>query len=402
MAWAADAPVPLWLFGAASPTDSSSDGNSPFSAPIFDAAGNIYGTTQKGGFFGAGTVFRLTPTSTGLWKETVLYQFKGTPDGLNPVSTLIRDSAGNLYGTTFFGGPATTNPLCDGRGCGVVFKLTPTATGPWKETIIHRFSGPDGANPASGLIHDSAGNFYGTTIGGGAGLGIAYKLTLTSTGWKETILHKFGDGADGAAPWSPLVFDSTGHLYGTTRIGGDLNLGTVYKLTRQSTGVWTSTVLHSFQGGTDGLEPLAGVVLDAAGNVYGVSSQFEGVLPQGTVFKLTAANHYTETVLHRFEGTLKGSDGATPNQLVKDSSGNLFGTTEFGGFDNAGTIFKLTKESTGFGYAIEYDFIGDQINSTDGEFPQAPMTFGPNGELFGTSLGPGFPAGGEVFKFKPF
>jgi len=397
-AQAGSVPVPLWLFDLGN----NNDGNTPLSAPIFDGAGNLYATAQKGGPSGVGVVFKLSPTSSGLWRETILYEFKDSPDGSTPDSTLFRDSAGNLYGTTLYGGLKTLNPECS-RGCGIVFKLTPTTTGLWKETVLHHFTGgSDGANPFAGLVRDKAGNFYGAAAGGGTvGLGVVFKLTLTSTGWRETVLHNFGIELDGAAPASPLVFDAAGSLYGTTFFGGNKNLGTVFKLTPQLSGGWKATVLHSFQGGNDGLEPIAGVVLDKEGNVYGASQQLQGVLPCGTVFKLTAANGYAETILHTFKGTFHGGDGCYANGLVFDSNGNLFATSSNGGTDNAGTIFKLTHTLTGWSFSVLHSFTGDQIGSTDGELPLAPLTFGPGGELYGTSLGPGYPAGGEVFKFIP-
>jgi uncharacterized repeat protein (TIGR03803 family) len=395
-ALAADNPAAIWLFDVGN----NHDGNNPFGTVISDEAGNLYGTTQKGGFPGFGVVFKLTPTSNGLWKETILHTFKGSPDGVNPDSTLVRDSAGNLYGTTLYGGRKTKH--CSANcGSGIVFKLTPTAKGPWEETVIHQFTGGlDGAVPVAGVILDAVGNLYGTTSGGGANaFGMAFKLSPTATGWKETVLHSFGD-LDGIAPYAPLTFDNAGNLYGTTFIGGNQNLGVVFKLTPQKSGHWKETVLHNFQGGNDGLWPLAGVVLDKEGNVFGASQAPSGQLPCGTVFELTAANGYAETILHEFEGTFH-NDGCIPNQLVFDSHGDLFATSEFGGPDNAGTIFKLTRESSGFKYSVLHNFLGDQINSTDGEFPVAPLTFGLDGALFSTSLGPGFPAGGEVFKFIP-
>jgi uncharacterized repeat protein (TIGR03803 family) len=396
-AFAADKPAPLSLFDLGN----NHDGNNPFGGVIADKAGNLYGTTQKGGFPGFGVVFKLTPTSSGLWKETILHTFNGSPDGANPDATLVRDSAGNLYGTTLYGGRPTKNCSVD-CGSGIVFKLTPTAKGPWKETVIYRFTGGmDGAIPVAGVIQDSAGNLYGTTAGGGANtFGTAFKLSPTATGWKETVLHSFGD-LDGIAPYAPVTFDHGGNLYGTTLLGGNQNLGVVFKLTRQKSGLWKERVLHNFQGGSDGLSPLAGVVLDKNGNVFGASQAMSGQLPCGTVFELTAANGYAETILHEFEGTFHNNDGCIPNQVVFDSHGDLFGTSEFGGTDSAGTIFKLTRDASGFSYKALYSFLGDRIGSTDGEFPVAPLTFGPNGALFGTSLGPGFPAGGEVFKFIP-
>ncbi len=392
-------PVPLYLFDQGI----NAAGFNPIGGVISDADGNLYGTTQGGGENGFGVVYKLTPTSEGLWKETILWNFKGSPtDGATSDSTLLMDSAGNLYGTTLYGGLKNQENTECSNGCGVVFELSPSADGKWTETIIHPFTGGlDGANPVAGLIQDEEGNLYGTAAGGGsAQVGTVFRLTHTSAGWKETVLHNFGGGNDGASPYAPVAFDQHGNLYGTTLSGGTSNLGTVFQLSRES-GSWTETTLHSFAGGDDGIGPLGGVVVDRDSNVYGGSQQFSSDLPCGTVFVLTAAQNYAETILHSFEGTFNGNDGCNPNQLVFDKKGNLYGTSQFGGVDNAGTIFKLTRESSGFSYSILHQFIGDRINSTDGEFPFAQMTFDPNGNLLSTSLGPGFPAGGEVFSFAP-
>lgn len=391
-------PVPLYLFDQGI----NAAGFSPIGGVISDAAGNLYGTTQDGGENGFGVVYKLTPTSKGLWTETILWNFKGSPtDGATSDSTLLMDSAGNLYGTTLYGGLMNKENSECSNGCGVVFELSPSADGTWTETIIHPFTGGlDGANPVAGLIQDPEGNLYGTAAGGGsAQVGTVFRLTHTSNGWNETVLHNFGGGNDGAVPYAPVAFDLHGNLYGTTLSGGTSNLGTVFQLNRKES--WTETTLHSFAGGDDGIGPLGGVVVDKDSNVYGPSQQFSSDLPCGTVFVLTAANGYAETVLHSFEGTFNGNDGCNPNQLVFDSKGDLYGTTEFGGVDNAGTFFKLTRDSSGFSYSVVHDFVGDRINSTDGEFPFAQMTFGPSGALFSTSLGPGFPGGGEVFAFVP-
>jgi uncharacterized repeat protein (TIGR03803 family) len=301
-----------------------------------DAAGNVYGTTVAGGSSacpngGCGVVFKLAPTG----KETVLHSFTGRADGANPLAGLTRDGAGNLYGATFAGG----STVCAG-GCGVVFKLAPTGT----ETVLHRFTGGvDGAKPLAGLVRDNAGNLYGTTSGGGAfHRGVVFKL---DTSGKETVLHKFAGGADGSAPGAGggLVRDNAGNLYGTTDGAGGSTVcaggcGVVFKLA--PTG--TETVLHRFRGGADGAHPAAGLVRDSAGNLYGITTLGGGVgcggQGCGIVFKLAPTG--TETVLHRFTA---GKDGAGPDGgLVRDSAGNLYGTAQDGGAFRLGEIFKLT------------------------------------------------------------
>ncbi len=310
------------------------DGGVPLAGLIADAAGNLYGTTANGGASSRGTVFELTPTGAAL---TVLHSFSSTgSDGANPSAGLIADAAGNLYGTTAFGGAGTNCP----SGCGTVFKLMPTGT----LTVLHSFGGSDGANPSAGLIADAAGNLYGTTADGGAGTncpsgcGTVFELTPTGT---LTVLHSF-TFSDGANPFAGLIADAVGNLYGTTISGGVSGRGTVFELT--PTG--TLTVLHSFTG-SDGGFPSAGLIADATGNLYGTTSEGGAsancsVFGCGTVFKLTPTG--TLTVLHSFAG----SDGETPSAgLIADAAGNLYGTTQYGGASTncgasgCGTVFKL-------------------------------------------------------------
>ena len=317
------------------------DGLGPAARLVRDPAGNLYGTTSRGGTSGYGVVFKLDTTGT----ETVLHSFTGGADGAYPgMGGLIRDSAGNLYGTTGFGG----NSGCGGSGCGVVFKLDSTGT----ETVLHRFrgaEGADGANPSGALIADSAGNLYGTTEDGGTvgpcrsdpepGCGVVFKLDTTHM---ETVLYSFTGGSDGAQPYAGLIRDSAGNLYGTTENGGLVGCpdgfacGVVFKL--DTTG--TEAVLYSFTGGADGGNPYAGLIRDSAGNFYG-STGNGGTFGHGVVFKLDTTG--TETVLHGFTG---GTDGSSPIAgLTRDSAGNLYGTTAAGGSgcqgDGCGVVFRL-------------------------------------------------------------
>lgn len=254
--------------------DNGTDGYWPVDSLIRDKEGNLYGTTSGGGAYGYGTVFEVTPTG----EETVLYSFgqNGT-DGRSPNGGVVMDGKGNLYGTTEMGGAYSSS--CQGYGCGTVFKITPSGT----ETILHSFdeNGTDGTFPAAGLVI-KAGNLYGTTSGGGAyGWGTVFKVTLSAT---ETILHSFDqNGIDGVYPYSGLVIDKTGNLYGTTLDGGSHGWGAVFELTPSG----TETILHSFENSTsDGFEPNAGVALDDEGNLYG-TTQAGGTYSKGAVYKIT-------------------------------------------------------------------------------------------------------------------
>ncbi len=321
------------------------DGGFSTSALLLDSAGNLYGTTQSGGDlscnapYGCGTVFKLDSAGN----ETVLHNFTGGTDGMRPYAGLIQDSSGNFYGTTAFGG---SNHYCGftKQGCGTVFKLDSAGN----ETVLHSFKGgADGGIPEGGLILDAKGNLYGTTYGNGAAVpGTVFKLPPSG---KETVLHTFRGGKDGENPAAGLVMDVSGNLYGTTSGIGGGSLGTVFKVS--PTG--KETVLWTFKGPPDGAIPFAGVIMDVAGNLYGTTyiggdarcsdGQGGGC---GTVFEL--ARNGKETVLHRF----RGSDGLNPVAgLLQDAKGNLYGTTEYGGHSSSctlyygcGVVFKLTPK----------------------------------------------------------
>jgi uncharacterized repeat protein (TIGR03803 family) len=231
-----------------------------------DAAGNLYGTTIYGGRTGNGTVFKLETTG----KQIVLHSFTGNSDGGLPLAGLIRDKLGNFYGTT---GPAFTNS-------GVVFKMD----GPGNETVLHRFNHfKFGAGLTGVLVRDRAGNLYGTTQSGGnlrpcllAGCGLVFKL---DTRGKETVLYRFKGKADGRAPFGSLIRDDAGNLYGTTTKGGASDAGVVFKV--DATG--KETVLYSFKGKSDGKTPMAGLIRNTAGNLYG-TTEFGGASGAGVVF----------------------------------------------------------------------------------------------------------------------
>jgi uncharacterized repeat protein (TIGR03803 family) len=293
----------------------SGDGSFPDGGLIVDKQGNFYGTTYLNGPGGYGTVFKLAPGGS----YTLLYSFKGGADGGYPSGTLTLDGKGNLYGTA----EAGPNDL------GIVFKVTPSG----KKRTLYAFAGPDGARPGSAhLVVDKRGNLYGTTSQGGPdNHGVIFKLT---PGGKETVLHSF-DGDDGDAPNAGLIADKNGNFYGTTAGGGAHLAGTVFKFTVPG----EVTVLYSFAGGSDGNDPLAGVILDKSGNVYGTTSA-GGDSNDGTVFGLAPdGSRILNMSLER------AKDGAPPTgSLVMDRQGALYGTAFYGGakgLSDSGTVFKV-------------------------------------------------------------
>ncbi len=293
-------------------TGRDGDGAGPHCRLILDDAGNLFGTTDGGGDFFFGTVFKLDPKG----KETILHSFAGGADGYGPVSSVIPDDAGNLYGTTQAGG---TGRGCD-NGCGTIFKVTPDG----QETVLYSFNGQtDGYQPRARLSRDAQGNFYGTTfLGGPNNTGTVYRL---SPDGQFTVLHSFSRGGGNSV--TSVILDPAGNLYGTTLDA--LPFGNVFKLTPD--GVYT--VLHSFQGGTDGEDPQADLLIDPAGNLYGV------LLSPGKVYKV--APDGTETTLYSFTG---GADGSTPvGPLYRDAKGNLFGTVYYEG-GGSGAIFEVFND----------------------------------------------------------
>ena len=307
------------------------DEGAPFGSVILDAAGNLYGTTSGLPLFG-GTVFTVEKSG----QQTVLHTFNGGADGGNPEAGLIQDAAGNLYGTTVFGGAF---------GQGVVFKLDTVLI----ESVLHSFNGAgDGTNPLAPLIRDAAGNLYGTASSGGSfqgpcvGSGCGTVLKLAPNGTLK-VLHTFTGGSDGASPLA-LVRDPAGNLFGTASSGGDPDCtiggvpgcGVVFKLDAKD----KLTVLHTFTGGFDGGSPNTGLAQDAAGNLYGTTA-LGGTSGKGVVFKLDITGKLT--VLHAFTG---GSDGGNPDGVVLDGARHLYGTAATGGGrcgdQGCGVVFRIT------------------------------------------------------------
>ena len=260
------------------------DGASPEAGVIFDSSGNLYGTTASGGAYYSGTVFQLTPSDGGGWTETLLHQFGSiVGDGGVPLSSLIFDSTGNLYGATYDGGI---------YGQGTVFEMSPGSGGNWAETVLYSFQyvSSDGQNPQGGLVFDASGNLYGTTfLGGNRGYGTVFQVTNAGGVWTERLLHSFeysDTNHDGAFPCATLIFDGDGNLYGTTASGGSANGGSVFEMMPGESGDWRERVLHSFGSQTgDGWQPHGNLIFDNAGNLYG-TTVFGGDYSSGTVFEV--------------------------------------------------------------------------------------------------------------------
>jgi len=317
-------------------------------------------------------------------REKVLHSFTGGNDGGTPAGALVSDANGNLYGTTIYGGAYNG---------GTVFKLTRSGKD-WKETVLHTFgSSGDGRAPYGALVVDAAGSLYGTTDGGGIlqkycpyGCGTVFELTPISGGhWRETVLHRFDwSKGDGAGPVAGMIVDLVGNLYGTTSDGGTGtcggNCGTVFELTHSRGGRWTERVIYSFSG-RDGKYPSSNLLLDRAGNLYG-STTFGGPSEAGVVFKLTPASggHWNESVLHGFSG---GSDGSLAGGLnFRAGDDGLYGVTEAGGIHRCGIFYQLTESQGSWTETVLHAF-----RCHDGRYPTASLVPDKSGNLYGTANG---------------
>ena len=368
-------------------TGKGSDGATPYGGPTLDKFGNVYGTTYLGGTFGAGSVYRLAPGSGGSWTYNSLYSLKAGSDGSGPAfGTLAIRSECVLFGTTegggFFGTAfkvrATTQP------CG-------KSKGPWQETVVHSFgTGQDGAQPIGGVAFDSAGNFYGTTsLGGANGNGTVFQVTPAGV---ESVIYSFIGGNDGFNPVAGVTVDSKGNLYGTTSLGGANGDGVVYMLSPNGSG-WTQIVLYTFQGQSDGQNPVGGVVLDGEGNIFG-GTLLGGVNGGGTVYELSPVRGggYSLTTLYSFS-TYYGPY----NKLTLDASGNIYGTANGAGAHGLGSVFKLTFSNGTWTFTDLYDFTG----GTDGGSPYGSVAVDPHGNIFGTAVVGGSDNQGVVFEITP-
>jgi uncharacterized repeat protein (TIGR03803 family) len=408
------------------------DGAVPYGSLISDWEGNLYGTSIGGGTttgtpcqnspfaFGCGVIYKINRDGG----ESVLYKFKGGPDGAFPATELLLDNAGNLYGTARGGGILTADSPCGFiSGCGVVFKLDRDGG----ESVLYSFKGgSDGFGVASGLIRDLAGNFYGTTVGGGisnaactgagpvGSCGVVYKLDPRGN---ETVLHTFTGGSDGYAPYGTLISDWQGNLFGVASNGGDisssfcnetvstlagaLGCGTVFKIDRTS----NFSVIHTFEGKDGGPFPDGWLARDYWGNLYGITGNGGSAVSStnlggGTIFKIGRSGE--ESVLYNFAG---GKDGFTSNgSVIFDSLGNLYGATYFGG----GTTDPACSAVGGCGVVFRFDPQGHYtvlhtFKGADGANPQANLYMDQHGDIYGTTTAGGDPTCdcGVVFKITP-
>jgi hypothetical protein len=406
----------------------SSDGSYPGTTLVADKNYNLYGTTDSGGSHGncspfgesCGVIYELKRSGAN-FTESVIYQFTGETDGGLPYGSLIIDAKGNLYGTAYLGGNQYS---CAGGPCGVVYELS-QVNGAWQETVLHDFGAAgDGMYPQAGLVMDKQGNLYGTTnVGGisgacntdgfaGYGCGTVFELSPSGNGtWTETVLYAFTGGADGAFPYSSLVIDKAGNVYGTTNSFGSTfgsgcdgyGCGTAFELTKSESG-WTLNTIYEFTGNADGGNPVAGMILDSAGNLYGTTSSFSQYY-YGAVFQLHPANGgWTENTLYTFTG---GADGGTPDAPLVGRGTTLYGTTSGGGTGTGcglfgaypcGVIFSLTPGSGGWTENVIYSFTGGD----DGGEPQTSVTFAPNGKILGGAALIGGEHGlGTIYEITP-
>jgi uncharacterized repeat protein (TIGR03803 family) len=346
------------------------DGKDPVAGVIADPRGALYGAASEGGRYGFGVVYKLAPPTSqgGVWKQNILYSFTGGYDGSNPSGSLLLNSrSGKLYGSTQYGGAHSS---------GVIYELSPPTEhgGSWIETVVYSFTaGADGGVPSSGVISDAKGALYGTTVTGGTHQsGTVFRLSLGSGGvWKEKVMYSFDQINGDLAYPSGLMLGVTGALYGTT------GSGTAFELSPPSgQGPWVESNIHTFGGlNGDGVTPSSSLLADNTGALYGTTVQ-GGQYSNGTVYQLTPPQApgvvWTEAVLYSFLPAGSG-DGATPlDSLIFDSSGSLYGTTEFGGQSGLGTAFKLsppTEQGGQWSEQVLHQFGGPG----DGSYPYAPL-----------------------------
>ncbi len=373
------------------------DGGSPETALTLDRAGNLYGTTHFGGA-GYGTVFKLSKKGSG-WILDTIYTFQNGADGAYPSSRLVFGPDGTLYGTAGTGG---------GSGPGLVYNLRPqpnactTALCPWQESVIYNFTGgSDGGHPGTGaLTFDSAGNIYGTAGGGGLscgnhGCGVVYKLTRSGGSWSESVLYSFTGGDDGETPNAGVTFNIAGNLYGTTFYGGANSQGTVYELTPSQSG-WTETTLHAFGASGDGYTVFGGVIFDTHGNMYGTTYNGGSGNPQGgTVYELKpSGGGWNYSIIDNLVGFAGPSDN-----LALDQVGNLYGTV---GVDSEGlgNVFELSPNGGSWDFSSLHEFL-DEGNGAE---PIGGVVLDANRNIYGTaSVGGGGNGSGQgvVFEITP-
>ena len=365
-------------------TFEGSDGISP-GALVIDATGNLYATAARGAInncstFGCGTVFELSPSQSG-WSFATLYAFKSTTDGWNPAAPLTFGPGGMLYGATTDGG-------LEGGG-GTVFRLLPICGDPackqrlWTKTTLYRYGECDGAGTNGGLVLDNSGNIYGTTVAMCGFTGQVYELSPAQglQGlWRRTLVHAFaGPPTDGRWVLGTLLIDQSGNLYGPTYLGGSDDVGTIYRLSPQGNS-WKEDLLHVFTGLTT-IHPIGNLISDSSGNFYGIA---HGDPSASIAFQLVNLNgSFVFTQLYTF---LPGQAQSITSGLVMDSAGNLYGVGD-GGAYSYGAIYKLSNTANGWSYSTLYDFTG----GSDGALPSGPLAIDANGNLYGSATAGGDP-----------
>lgn len=378
----------------------------PYGAFVADTSGNLYATFSNGGtsscfFYGCGAIYKWDP---GTHKQpAMLYSFTGSSDGAGPESHLAIDAQGNLYGAATYAGNLSD---CNGQGCGTIFEVSPSSSGSWTETTLYAFGGGDDGLTPEAVTLDSHGNIFGVTKDGGGyscpggqQCGIAFELSPNSSGdWTKTTLHAFTGGTDGGIPSGPLLIDANGNLFGTTDLGGAITTvctegcGTVYELSPSSSGTWTFTTINTFDF-THGAGPLGTLAIDAAHNLYGAT--YDGARTYsycpggcGVVFELSPTESgWKQSLLHSFSGP----DGGNPQDgVIIDAAGNVYGAATTGGGSTdctsghqtgCGAIFELSPASGGhWTFDRLYSFHG-----LDGWYPGTNPLINSAGELFGTT-----------------
>jgi uncharacterized repeat protein (TIGR03803 family) len=360
-----------------------SNGTFPQGALASDAEGNLFGATGGGGAYDYGTVFELSPNTSGGWTQSVLYSFTGGSDGGGPSAGVIASSSGSLYGTTVKGGA---------NGFGTVFELAPSSGGGWVFNTIHTFSGSDGATSYTPVTFDAAGNLYGTTRTGGThGYGVVFEMKQNADGvWNEAVIYSFTGGKDEGFPMSGVVFDSSGNLYGTNVGVAEDAPGVVFELSRQPRGNWKIDVLPEV-----GLYPIGTPILDPAGNLYGTT--YQGGYGYGNIYELQPESdgRWKGENLWYFSGS--GADGIYPySSLVRDTEGNLYGVTPSGGLTGNGVAYKLSRQGRGWQESVMYNFSG----GADGSLPTT-LVGGLASSFYGITEFGGAYGEGTVFEITP-
>lgn len=376
---------------------SGPNGDAPNADLAMDAAGNVYGTTFYGGNsrgLGGGTVFKLSRHGSS-WILSTLYSFTGYADGGNPWGGVIFGPDGSLYGTTAYGGS---------NSAGTVFKLQPPLTScksamcPWRETVLYNFTGQnDGCAPIGKLAFDRGGNLYGVAgLCGQGGYGALFELSPSGGSWNITVVHTFTGASDGGSPDAGVVLDQDGNLYGTTYRGGTYSAGVVYEFSYGSLGLgWTETILHNFGGSGDG-KGSSGLVFDTQGNLFG-ATEVGGTMDDGTVYELqpSGGGGFSYAILYNFDPQLTGSPAIVASLSV-DSAGNLYGTGEGGGTYGDGTVFELSPDGGSWNFTVLNNF-----TYYDGYEPGSTPLLDGQGNLYGTTESGGAYAYGVVWEWMP-